>query len=151
MCSNQSLFPLAAGGLTAFALVAALFVSSDFAVAAGTPKAQQIPGCSCPNSAAQKPTKPKFADLKTPLDESDEIAALESVQFALSEVADGSSYVWHRSNGRLSGVVKPLTSFKDGSGSVCRHVLVVLNSTDLTKKTEVVACRLTGGVWQLDG
>ena len=86
-----------------------------------------------------------------PLDESDEIAALESVQFALSEVADGSSYVWHRSNGRLSGIVKPMSSFKDTHGSVCRHVLVVFNSTDLTKKTEAVACRLATGVWQLEG
>ena len=42
--------------------------------------------------------KPKFAGLQGPLDESDEIAALQSVQYALSEVADGSSYIWHRSN-----------------------------------------------------
>ena len=150
MSSNQSLFPLAAGGITAFALVAAVFVSSDFASAAGATAAPPAPSCSCPNSA-QKPAKPKFADLTLPLDESDEIAALESVQFALTEVADGSSYVWHRSNGRLSGVVKPTTSFKDTHGSICRHVLVVLNSTDLTKKTEAVACRLATGVWQLDG
>ena len=34
MSSNQSFFPLAAGGLTAFALVASVFVSSDFADAA---------------------------------------------------------------------------------------------------------------------
>lgn len=153
MRSNQSFFPLAAGGLTAFALVAAVFVSSEFAHAADAPDASASPpspGCSCPNSGAQKSTKPKFADLKM-LDESDEIAALESVQYALTEVADGSSYVWHRSNGRLSGVVKPLASFKDAHGGVCRHVLVVFNSTDLTKKTEAVACRLSTGVWQLDG
>lgn len=95
--------------------------------------------------------KPKFAGLQGSLDESDEIAALQSVQYALSEVADGSSYIWHRSNGRLSGVVKPLTSFKDQQGSVCRHVLVVLNSSETTKKTETVACRLSSGVWQLEG
>jgi hypothetical protein len=151
MSSNTSFFPLAAGGLTAFVLVASLFVSTDFALAADVAQPQSQAGCSCPNSGAQKSTKPKFADLKLPLDESDEIAALESVQFALSEVADGSSYVWHRNNGRLSGVIKPLTSFKDTRGSVCRHVLVVLNSTDLTKKTEAVACRLSTGVWELDG
>jgi surface antigen len=148
---SQSMFPLAAGGLTAFALVATIYFSSNFAAAADTSPSAQAPGCSCPNSGAQKPTKPKFADLTLPLDESDEIAALESVQFALSEVADGSSYVWHRSNGRLSGVVKPMASFKDTHGAVCRHVLVVLNSTDLTKKTEAVACRLATGVWELDG
>lgn len=154
MRSNTSLFPLTASGLTAFALVAAIFYSSDFA-AAGEPAVQlpaaPAPSCSCPNSGAQKTAKPKFAGLTGPLDESDEIAALESVQYALTEVADGSSFVWHRSNGRLSGVVKPLASFKDPKGSVCRHVLVVLNSTDLTKKTEAVACRLATGVWQLEG
>ncbi len=163
MSSNQSLFPLAAGGLTAFALIASIYVSSDFAQAAeaidiskppqisAPPVSQSQPGCSCPNGGNQKSLKPKFADLKLPLDEADEIAALESVQFALTEVADGSSYIWHRSNGRLSGVVKPLTSFKDTHGSICRHVLVVLNSTDLTKKTETVACRLASGIWELDG
>ena len=149
MSSNVSLFPLAAAGLTAFALVAAIFVSSDFAAAAD--KIQPSAGCSCPNSSDKSATKPKFAEYQKPLDESDEIAALESVQFALTEVADGSSYVWHRSNGRLSGIVKPTTSFKDGQGGVCRHVVVVLNSTDTSKKTEAVACRLATGVWQLDG
>jgi surface antigen len=148
---NESMFPLAAGGLTAFVLVASIFFSASLVRAADASSAAGTPGCSCPNSGAQKSTKPKFADLKLPLDESDEIAALESVQFALAEVADGSSYIWHRSNGRLSGVVKPLASFKDQKGSVCRHVLVVLNSPDLTKKTEAVACRLPTGVWEMEG
>ena len=155
MSSNPSFFALAAGGLTAFALVASVFVSSDFATAAeAAPQPlplPQAPSCSCPNSGAHKPTKPKFADLKMPLDESDEIAALESVQFALTEVADGSSYVWHRSHGRLSGVVKPLSSFKDQRGSICRHVMVVFNGVAESKKTEAVACRLASGVWQMDG
>lgn len=153
MRSNPSFFPLAACGLTAFTLVTAIFYSSDFAAAdpAATPVPPSAPSCSCPNSGAQKAMKPKFAGLQGPLDESDEIAALQSVQYALSEVADGSSYIWHRSNGRLSGVVKPLTSFKDQQGSVCRHVLVVLNSSVSTKKTETVACRLSTGVWQLEG
>jgi surface antigen len=69
----------------------------------------------------------------------------------LTEVADGSSYVWHRSNGRLSGIVKPVSSFKDTNGAVCRHVIVMLNGEDVTKKTETVACRMNNGVWKLDG
>lgn len=151
MYSSPSFFPLTAGGLTAFALVASIFFTADFATAAEAAAPGQPPSCSCPNNGAQKSTKPKFAELRMPLDESDEIAALESVQFALTEVADGSSYVWHRSHGRLSGVVKPLTSFKDSRGTVCRHVLVVFNGTDETKKTETVACRLATGVWQING
>lgn len=152
MSSNSSFFPLAAGGLTAFALVTSVFVSTDFAHAAEAAQPlAQAPGCSCPNAGSQKPTKPKFAELRMPLDESDEIAALESVQFALTEVADGSSYVWHRSHGRLSGIVKPLSSYKDPKGGVCRHVLVVFNGVNETKKTETVACRLASGIWQMDG
>ena len=149
MSSNASLFPLAAAGLTAFTLVAAVFVSSDFATAAG--KTQPAAGCTCPNGGDKSSIKPKFAEFQTPLDETDEIAALESLQFALTEVADGSSYVWHRSHGRLSGIVKPTASYKDNQGSVCRHVFVVLNGVDTTKKTEAVACRLASGVWQIAG
>jgi surface antigen len=85
------------------------------------------------------------------LDETDEIAALESVQFALSEVGDGASYIWHRNNGRLSGMVQPVTSFKDGQGQICRHVVVILTSGSNSKKTEGVACRLTTGQWKLEG
>lgn len=147
MRSSMSLFPLIAAGVTAFSLVATIFMTADFAVADDKGAA---PGCSCPQSGASS-TKPKFAGLNSPLDESDEIAALESLQFALTEVADGSTYVWHRSNGKLSGLVKPTSSFKDSAGAICRHVLVVLNSSATTKKTEAVACRLASGIWQLDG
>ena len=149
MRSNVCIFPLVAGGLTAFVLVALLFVTPDFAAAAELTPAVQA-GCNCPPNDA-RPTKPKLADLKAPLDENDQVAALESLQFALTEVGDGSTYVWHRSHGRLSGLVKPMSSFKDAQGQVCRHILIVLNGTDATRKTETVACRLPTGVWQLDG
>lgn len=94
---------------------------------------------------------PKLAGLTPPLDVNDEIAALESMQLALTQVADGSTYVWHRSHGRLSGLVRPTASFKDKQGQVCRHLVVVLNGVDFTKKTETIACRGADGAWQLDG
>ena len=150
MRSDYSLFPLLAAGTTAFTLVAAIFVSADFAQASEA-KAGPSPGCSCPDSAGKSSGKPKFAGLQTPLDASDELAVLESVQLALTQVADGSSYVWHRSHGRLSGIVRPTASFKDHRGHVCRHILVVLNGTTETKKTEAIACRLATGGWELDG
>ena len=81
----------------------------------------------------------------------DEMAALTSVQHALSSVADGATYVWHRHNGRISGLVKPTSSFKSGEGAICRHVIVLMTSGQLTKKTEGVACRGPNGVWSLDG
>jgi hypothetical protein len=132
--------------LTAFALAAAIFVSSGFAHAAET---GAEPRCLCPSAAPQNPTWSKFSEPSTALDQNDEYAALASVQLALTEVADGSSYVWRRHNGRLSGLVKPLSSFKDTKGDVCRHAVVVLSSLNETKRTEIVACRLPTGIWEL--
>ncbi len=85
------------------------------------------------------------------LDERDELAALEAVHVALSEVGDGSSYVWHRPGGIISGVIQPSASFKDISGRVCRHIEVMLIAGTHTRKTEGIACRLLNGSWQLDG
>src|SRR5262245_4502555 len=90
---------------------------------AGEVKPANPAPCTCPNpdaSPALSP-KPKFAEAKTELDENDEIAALEAIRVALTEVGDGGSYVWHRQHGRLSGVVHPTVSFKDPIGRVCRH------------------------------
>jgi hypothetical protein len=84
-------------------------------------------------------------------DISDEIATLEAVGFALSQIGDGSSYVWHRRNGRLSGIVHPTASFKDTTGKVCRHIVLELSSGDFARRTEGIACRLHTGVWQLEG
>ncbi len=152
MSDNVSFFSAVAAGCTAFALVAAVFVTPNFAEAAET---ATTPSCSfldAPTRSVSPAKLPaKLAALAPPLDERDQIAALESVQFALSEVADGSSYVWHRSHGRLSGVIKPIRSHKTIAGSVCRTILVVLNTTDLTKKTEAIACRMSNGVWQIEG
>lgn len=85
------------------------------------------------------------------LDEKDEIAALERIQYALSEVGDGKTYVWRRWHGRLSGLVQPTGSFKDTSGKVCRHLIVLMTTGGTTKKQEGIACRLPSGRWQLDG
>jgi surface antigen len=91
------------------------------------------------------------ADNRTTLDENDEIAALEAVRVALSEVGDGSTYVWHRAHGRLSGLVQPTASFKDPAGRVCRHILMMMTTGGYTAKAEGIACRLADGRWQLDG
>ena len=178
---QHSLFPVAAATTLAFMMTAAIFLAPDVAGAAeaksakSTPNAvhnpakSQVPAqpqpqplpqasdgtCGCPNKEKLW-VRPKFAELPAlaqpvMLDETDEIAALESVQFALSEVGDGASYVWHRNNGRLSGLVQPVGSFKDGRGQVCRHVVVILTAGTNSKKTEGVACRLSTGQWKLEG
>ena len=146
MSDNASLFPFAAAGLTAFALIATLFFAPEFARAGEMTSAAADCLCLKGTSSDLKPS----AIEKPLLNESDEIAALESVQLALTEIADGSSYIWHRNHGRLSGIVKPVSSFKDVKGSVCRYAVVVLSSVDVTKRTEIVACRLPTGIWQLE-
>lgn len=147
MSTNTSIFPIAATGLTATALVLAIFFSADFAAADASRKPS---GCVCAEHA-DRAADPNFADLRTGLDVSDEVAALESLRYALTEIADGSTYVWHRTNGRLSGMIQPTKSFKDSDGAVCRHVVVVMNRAEKTNKTEAVACRGAKGVWKLDG
>lgn len=149
MSQSSPLFSIAASAATAFTIVSAIFISPDFATAAEVDK----PGatCNCPSNGAAPANRPRIAALTKPLDETDEIAALESVQFALTQVADGSSYVWHRTHGRLSGIVKPLLSYKSSDGSVCRKLTVILSSGDNSKRTTTSACRMADGIWKLEG
>ena len=118
------------------------------------------PSCTCPNLSPdlilepEKPgarTKSQFAEAHAFLDESDEIAALEAIRVALTEVGDGGSYVWRRSHGRLSGIVQPTASFKDPGGRVCRHIVLTMTVGTATGQAEGIACRLADGRWQLDG
>lgn len=81
----------------------------------------------------------------------DEIAALEAVRVALTEVGDGSSYVWYRNGGRLSGVVQPTRAFEDTLGRICRHLVVTLSAAGRSSRTNTIACRLPDGTWTLDG
>jgi surface antigen len=145
MSDNASLFPFAAVGLTAFALVTTLFFAPEIAHAR---EAAAAADCLC-LKGTDSDLKPAAIE-RPSLNESDEIAALESVQLALTEIADGSSYIWHRNHGRLSGIVQPVSSFKAVNGSVCRYAVVVLSSLDVTKRTEIVACRLPTGIWQVE-
>jgi hypothetical protein len=107
--------------------------------------------CSTPERAPSPVPRPRFADHSQDLDDSDEIAALDAIRVALSEVGDGASYVWHRGNGRLSGVIHPTVSFKDAAGRICRHIVVVLTTGQRSGRVEGVACRLGDGTWQLEG
>jgi hypothetical protein len=141
-------------GVGAIALVLALVLAPQHASAQVGDPAERGP-CLCPSPNPSKPpavsAKPKFAEANAHLDENDEIAALEAIRVALSEVGDGDSYVWRRTHGRLSGVVQPTASFKDPAGRVCRHILLIMTVGTATGRAEGIACRLAGGRWQLDG
>jgi surface antigen len=91
------------------------------------------------------------AVLRPWFDRNDEAAALEAVQVALTEVGDGSSYVWYRHGGRLSGIVQPTQSFEDAHGRVCRHLMVTLSAGAYSRRTGAIACRLGDGTWVIDG
>jgi hypothetical protein len=124
-------------------------------------KPAEQPPCTCPSQGSNpgpdpsKPpavsAKPKFAETNAHLDENDEIAALEAIRVALTEVGDGGTYVWYRQHGRLSGIVQPTASFKDQAGRVCRHILLIMTVGAARGRAEGIACRLGDGRWQLDG
>lgn len=138
------------GALTAFFLAATVLLAGPDVHAADAASADQ-PACTCPN-ASEKAMRPKFAEFSgRSLDESDEIAALESVQVGLSRMDDGSAFVWRGRTGRLSGIVRPTASFRSPEGALCRHVVVLLTTGFKTRTTEGVACRLANGRWQLEG
>ena len=143
MSAHPSLVTLAAVVITGFVLAAGILMSPRAAFADAQKWETRI-----------YPSEPSaLAPIAPPreLDVKDEIAALERIQFALSEVGDGTSYVWRRWHGRLAGVVHPTSSFKDPSGKVCRHLVVLLTTGKRTSKMEGVACRLPSGRWNLEG
>lgn len=152
--------PLAfALAITSSALLGCFLILAPALVHA-TDKAPKKPDaaiCSCPDSENAKPwPRPKFADAMPPdglptLDTTDKIATLEAVHLALSQLGDGASYVWHRRNGRISGVISPTVSFKDAQGRVCRHIIMTLTAGTNTARTEGVACRMADKSWRLEG
>jgi hypothetical protein len=135
---------LAAHAATAFAglAMAAIIVLAPGLVLAAEP---------IPAARASTVSPQSMPDLRPSLDDSDEVATLDAIHVALTQVGDGGSYVWHRTHGRLSGVFQPTESFKDPAGQVCRHLVIMLIAGSAVRKSEGIACRLASGRWQLDG
>lgn len=155
MSSHSSLVTLATVVTTGLVLAGHVLLGSSSAF--GQTRQWDTSVSPAPTNAPAQPLPPvagTTVDIAFPpheLDEKDEIAALERIQYALSEVGDGKTYVWRRWHGRLSGIVQPTASFKDNGGKVCRHLIVLMTTGQLTKKQEGIACRLPSGRWQLDG
>jgi hypothetical protein len=132
-------------------VLAVIVLLAGDAALAGEPAPGNAPACTCPDGAGQS-TRPKFAEFTLDtLDESDEIAALETIQLALSRMDDGSPFVWRRANGHLSGIVRPTVSFRNASGALCRHMVVLLTTGYKTRTAEGIACRLANRRWVLEG
>ena len=152
MRSFRSFASLAATVAAALPLIAAAILSADRATA--TEPQRCSAACASTNlekRPGNRSSRPKYADLKATLNASDEVAALEALQLALTEVADGATFIWHRYHGRLSGLVQPTSSFKDASGNVCRHIVMMLTSGGYSRKAEGIACRQANGAWSLEG
>lgn len=107
--------------------------------------------CSCPELRRLPPPNVSNPAATFTLNELDEIATLNALHIGLTEVPDGANFVWRRSHGRLSGTVRPLFSFKNAKGEVCRHVVVTLRAGDRTRTVEGAACREPNGRWVLEG
>lgn len=133
--------------LCALALFApVLFVGSAYG---GEASRNSGPACACPGQPelhlrAESPEK-------LSLDGSDETAALHAVLIGLTEIPDGTSFVWRRAHGRLSGIVRPMFSFRNADGDVCRQLMLTLTSGAYTRTVEGTACREPDGRWALEG
>lgn len=143
---EKTLVAHAASAFSAIAVVLLLPLASTV-VAADPPQRPHAVSRPAPDA---RPTS-LYPDFRQSLDEVDELATLDAIHVALSQVGDGGSYVWHRNHGRLSGVFQPTQSFKDTAGQVCRHLVVTLTSGAVVRRTEGIACRLVNGRWQLEG
>ena len=133
----------------AAALIGSLFVGSTDA---NEQTRSSRPACSCPDTVNNQ-LHPDAAEAtaKLALDAADETATLHAVHIGLTEIPDGSSFVWRRAHGRLSGVVRPVFSFKNSDGEVCRQLTLTLRSGTYTRTIEGIACRDPDGRWALEG
>lgn len=105
-----------------------------------------------PNVIGRADARPSIGTERTArFDDTDTLAALESISIALNEVGDGGTYAWHRRDGRLSGMAQPLGSFKNAAGLPCRRLIIMLSSFERTRRIDGVACRAASGRWQLEG
>ncbi len=95
--------------------------------------------------------QPSFAQLKAQLDWSDRVAALRALELALSELGDGATLVWQRSERHLVGRIRPDSPFHDDKGRLCRHIVYSLALGAYKRQIEGDACREPDGSWSLSG
>ena len=88
-----------------------------------------------------------FAELRARLDGTDRAVALNALQVALTELGDGGK----RPSRELTGVIKPVSAFRDDEGRVCRHLTYSLSLGTFVREVEGTACREPSGTWSLAG
>lgn len=162
-CSESSIAPLL--GLAASAVFVVAFVlltplpasaGADGPAMRGQRLAPHLPVLPLPDempssrgaSASEHEPVGLDTDPRDLLDRHDRLAVYQAIHLALSELGDGASYVWHRSHGRLSGVVQVISTRRSRDGGLCRRLGVLLTSGRETRKIETSACRLPDRSWQ---
>ena len=121
--------------------IAAVFIAATMLASVGPAQANE------PGHTLQLTTQRPAARLNAAF----ETATLRALHFTLSEVGDGSTFVWHHRTGRLRGVFRPTSSYQKTDGMVCRHIVIVLSARHRSGKKEGIACRTKHGGWVLDG
>ena len=92
-----------------------------------------------------------FDALRAKLEPNDPVAVLEAIGYALAEVGDGATYVWHRTDGPLMGNVRMERSFRGDGGAICRKLSLTVILGDVSRPAEATACRDADGHWVLGG
>ena len=91
-----------------------------------------------------------FAELRAKPDSNDRAIAFNALQVALTEVGDGASLMWQRPSRELTGVIKPISAFRDDEGRVFRHLTYSSLGT-YVREVEGTACRKPNCAWSLAG
>ncbi len=125
------------------ALALSLFAPAPLPLMAGESGAERL--------AASEGPPPTLTELKARLDRSDRAAAMQALELALSELADGVTLVWRRPERELVGRIKPVSAFRDVQGRICRHIVYSLALGTYQRQIEGVACRESDGSWSLSG
>ncbi len=135
---------------------AALFVFFSTLILGDTPRAEQVSNFD-PNGVSgtlihANPRLPlDLPTLRAPTEPGDHIATLQAIEIALTQAGDGATYVWNRGSGRITGAVRPTSTFRDADRRICRHLEMQLRLGAYVRRTEGIACRNTDGVWELEG
>ena len=139
-----------AAGLLATALIFGIQPAANSATTGATVKGWQAE-VTPKAGAAIKAVPDASGSLAAKLEPDDPLAVLEAVGYALNEVGDGATYVWHRTDGPLAGNVRMAKSYRGEVGAICRKLTVTLILGKAVRPASFTACRDAGGQWVLGG
>ena len=138
-------------GSLAASTAAAAFLFLTTLLATDTTRAEPSTPASRPEVFGSPPTARALPAFPPRIEPGDATAALEAIEIALTQAGDGATYVWQRGNGRLTGSVRPTSTFRDADRRMCRHIEMQVQLGAHARRTEGIACRSADGVWELEG